>query len=243
VRARLDLLEAHADLVSQRDDCYLDFIMLYTQDGQYDRSVELLGRKRFNIYEGGEGKLTRHHGWLYTLLGRQAHKAGDFGQAKAYYENARVYPANYGEGRHYSAQEGNIHYFRGLLLEELGEAEAAREAYQSAAGQPSQITEMTLFAALALEKLGEGEKARALRRRMAEAGEALLQKAHLPGYFGVGMAAPLPFELDLSRQNRIQANLLILLSDPGRAPEAEAALLDLDPHNDKLSLFRKLELI
>ena len=55
---------------------FLEQAILYTQLGRLEEARELLLSKRFNIYEGGEGKLTRHHGWLYTLLGRAAEKAG-----------------------------------------------------------------------------------------------------------------------------------------------------------------------
>ena len=108
VEERLAFLEAHEALARQRDDCFLDMIVLYMQMGRFERARELLLSKRFNIYEGGEGKLTRMHGWLYTMWGQQACLAGKTQEARKWFETALVYPDNYGEGRHYSAQEGNI---------------------------------------------------------------------------------------------------------------------------------------
>ena len=246
VRARLSLLEAHADHARQRDDCFLDQIILYTQDGQYEKARELLLSKRFNIYEGGEGKLTRHHGWLYTLLGQRAYCAGDFAGALTWLQTALTYPDNYGEGRHYSAQEGNVHYYTGLTYEALGEAEKARAAYQAAVDQPGQVTEMTLFTALALRRLGHGAQANAVLEAMLTEGQRRLDGCHRWGYYGVGMASPLPSELDIVRMNRIEAHLMLLLGHAGLGQPTQpdmAALAALDPANTRVAFFQKLGLV
>ncbi len=245
IRERLDFLEENQELVRRRDDCYLEWIILLTQDGQYERARELLLSKRFNIYEGGEGKLTRHHGWQYTLMGRREHLAGNFDEALHWYQEALVYPKDYGEGRHYSAQESNIYYFTGLLLEDMGDAEGAKKAFETAANQPPQVTELRYFAALAERKLGRPEKAEAILREMIATGDRQLERAHIPGYFGVGMAAPLPYEQDIVRQNSINAYLLKALGSKGLGDEAECRacvekLEALDPTNFKLSFLHTL---
>ena len=246
VKDRLHLLETHSELAKMRDDCFLDEIILYTQDEQYEKARELLLSKRFNIYEGGEGKLTRHHGWLYTLMGQKALEAGDTEKALEWLKTGLVYPANYGEGRHYSAQEGNVYYYTGLCYEAMGDADKAKEAYQEAAGQPSQITEMTFFTALAEAKLGREEDARKTFRSMVEEGEKRQASSHRWGYFGVGMAAPLPSELDIKRMNLIDAHLLMLLGKAGLGQDYQSdldALKVYDPYNSKLDFFRKLGLV
>lgn len=246
VKERLVLLEKHQDLTRERDDCFLDEIILYTQDGQYERARDLLLSKRFNIYEGGEGKLTRHHGWLYTLLAHEALRRGRPEEALSHLAAALVYPENYGEGRHYSAQEGQIYYYTGIACEALGQVERAREAYLAAAGQSGQITEMIYFTGLALQKLGKDVQARAAFESMVEEGQARLKASHRWGYFGVGMAAPLPFELDIKRANQIDAYILLSLGRAGlRQPYAQElqALRALDPYNAKLSFFERLGLV
>ena len=246
VKDRLHLLETHSELAKMRDDCFLDEIILYTQDEQYEKARELLLSKRFNIYEGGEGKLTRHHGWLYTLMGQKALEAGDAEKALEWLKTGLIYPANYGEGRHYSAQEGNVYYYTGLCHEAMGDAAKAKEAYQEAAGQPSQITEMTFFTALAEAKLGREEDARKTFRSMVEEGEKRQASSHRWGYFGVGMAAPLPSELDIKRMNLIDAHLLMLLGKAGLGQDYQSdldALKVYDPYNRKLDFFRKLGLV
>ena len=242
---RLAYLEAHRAQVMQRDDCALDMVVLYVQLGRFDEARSLLLSRRFNIYEGGEGKLTRLHGWLYTLLGRKAALAGDGAQALDWYKTALVFPANYGEGRHYSAQEGNIHYYTGLLLEAQGDMDGAKAEWETAAAQPSHISEISYFAAASLEKLGRADEAKALYARMLAHSDRCLENADLHGYFGVGMPSPLPFELNIRRQNSIPALLIRALACKGLGDAAESqkaldALCALDAEGTPLAFFKML---
>ena len=127
----------------------------------------------------------------------------------------------------------------------MGDTEAAKKAFETAAAQPAQVTEQRFFAALAEKKLGRPERAEAILREMVEAGDRQLEKAHLPGYFGVGMAAPLPYEQDIVRQNSINAYLLRALGCKGLGDEEACRacvekLEALDPTNFKLSFLRTL---
>ncbi len=246
VKERLALLEAHPALCRKRDDCFLDQIILYTQDGQLEKSRELLLSKRFNIYEGGEGKLTRHHCWLYTQLAWQALQKGNPEKALEWLQTALIYPKNYGEGRHYSAQEGNVFYYTGLAYQALGNDVEAAKAFEMAAHQPDQVTEMLFFTARALEKLGRQEEANTVYQRMLSAGEKQLAACHRFGYFGVGMASPLPSELDIRRMNSIEAYILMALGRTGLQQSAASelqALMQLDPYNVKIDHFKKLGLL
>ena len=245
---RLAFLESHQALAMQRDDCALDMIILCVQLGQYDRARALLASRRFNIYEGGEGKLTRLHGWLYTLLGCKAMREQDAAQALGWFREALVFPANYGEGRHYSAQEGQIHYYTGLLLEAQGDSEGARAEWLEAANQPSHISEISFFAGKSLEKLGRQEKARSLYRAMLADAETRLANRKKYGYFGVGMPSTLPFESDIERQNSIPALLIKALAERGLGDDAACAqtvsqLLALDAEGQPFTFFRTLGIL
>lgn len=243
VAERVKLLEEHIDLTSQRDDCYLEYIILLTMQGEFDRAKELLGKKRFNIYEGGEGKLTRHHGWLWVLMGLRAEAEGDTKAALDYYKNALIYPTNYGEGRHYSAQEANIYYFTGLLEKKLGDEKAAVEAFTAGANQPPQESEMTIFAALCMKALGDDARASKVLSGMVESGEKLYRNADLRGYFGVGSPVPAPYEQNCERLHKIDALLLTALGkhglgDADGAKKALDELVTLEPENMKLCFMR-----
>lgn len=248
IEERLAFLERHQALVLQRDDCALDMIILYVQIGKYDRARELLMSRRFNIYEGGEGKLTRLHGWLYTLLGSKAMQEKDASQALQWFREALVFPANYGEGRHYSAQEGQIHYYAGLLLEAQGDSEGAKSEWLAAANQPSHISEISFFAGKSLEKLGRVDEARALYSAMIADAEKRLATKELYGYFGVGMPSPLPFEVNIERQNSIPALLIKALGEKGLGNDAAcmqtvSQLLALDAEGQPFTFYRTLGIL
>ena len=192
--------------------------------------------------------MTRMHGWLYTLWGRKAQLEGDLNAALKSFETALVYPENYGEGRHYSAQEANTYYYMGLLFSQLNQETQAHDAWLQAANQPSQITEITYFAALSLQALGQQSRAIALFQEMIDAGEQLRANARRYGYFGVGMPTPLPFELDVAPLNLAEAHLLIALGQKGLGNDAASrqaveSLTALDPWNCKLCFFRQLGIL
>lgn len=165
-----------------------------------------------------------------------------------WYQEALVFPANYGEGRHYSAQEGNIHYYTGLLMEAQGDAEGAKAQWEAAANQPSHISEISYFAGKALEKLGRAQEAEVLYLRMLENAENRLANADLYGYFGVGMPSPLPYESDIVRQNTIPALLVKALAEKGLGREEQsratlAQLMELDAEGTPLAFFRMLHIL
>ena len=169
-------------------------------------------------------------------------------QALQWFQEALVFPANYGEGRHYSAQEGQIHYYTGLLLASQGDADGARAEWLAAAGQPSHISEISYFAAKSLEKLGRSEEARALYTAMLQNAEQRLANKSLYGYFGVGMPAPLPYESDIERQNSIPALLIKALAEKGLGRAEDCArtvadLLALDPEGQPFTFFRTLGIL
>ena len=248
VLERIEFLQQHEALVKERDDCYLDYIILLAQAGQFERARELLLGKHFNIYEGGEGKLTRHHGWQYTLMGYAMYAKGRLEEAIRWYNEALVYPDSYGEGRHYSAQEGNIYYCLGLALDAGDRKQEAEEAYAKAANQPDQVTAISYFAALSHAWLGNVKKANGMFESMLKTADTMEKNAHIHGYFGVGMAFPLPFELNIRKNNLATAYLLRALGAKGLKNNAESelavtALREIDPYNTVLDHFTKLNIL
>ena len=54
---RLAFLDKHAQLVSGREDIYLEKITLYNQLGEYEKATKLIEAFTFHPWEGGEGKV------------------------------------------------------------------------------------------------------------------------------------------------------------------------------------------
>lgn len=223
---RLALYEKYDHLVQERDDCYLDRLMLMTQLGQYEQAVKMARNHRFHIYEGGEGQLTRYHAWLHTLYAWACIRQNDLAQAEQLLKQALVLLPGYGEGKSYFAQENHVYYTLGHLYERQGRHEEMENAYATAAVDKSSMSEINLFRALALRKLKSYTQAQQVLQQMTGRAEQMIEQLDQWPYFGVGSPTPLPFELDIVKTNTINGYMLkgFALLGLGKAKEADEAV-------------------
>lgn len=240
---RLSLYEQDRFLTEKRDDCYLDWITLLCSLGKYEDAMHLIGNRTFHIYEGGEDKLTKQHGWLYVLSGLSHLGRGEYEPAIELFRQASIIPPSYGEAKSWFAQEGHIYYFIGEALRLSGEDKAkSHEAYRTASEPKSAISEISLFRALALQRLEAFSEARNVLEEMIEQGDALLANADRYPYFGVGSVTPTPFNYDIRKTNEIEGGILkaFALLGLGRIQEADKVLASvkaLDPYEFRLHVF------
>lgn len=82
---RLAVYDEYPKLTAMRDDCYLDKLTLECSLGNYKKAIDMAKVKRFHIYEGGEGKLTKQHAWMHVLYGNELAKSGKTDEAKKIY--------------------------------------------------------------------------------------------------------------------------------------------------------------
>ena len=244
VKERLALFHKYIKLTKERDDCFLEMAVLQTQIGEYAIAEEMLKSRKFNIYEGGEGKLTKLHGWLHVLIGREYLQNGDVSRALEEFRKAFEYPENYGEGKSYMAQEAHIEYYTGLAYEKSGESKNARENFEKASRRNDQISEVSYFEGMAFSKLGKKSEADAVFLRMVTYGESIIANAKQYGYYGVGMPVPQMFEGDIERTNTINGALLTWLGYKGSGKSTEAGkalglLKQIDPYNFKMDIMQK----
>lgn len=220
---RIGLYEQYFDLMKQRDDCYLDGVMLYTVTGDYHTAVNMLRTRTFHIYEGGEGKLTRQHAWIHVLYGNRMLAEGDKAQAEKMYRDGLVIPKEYGEAKSYFAQESHIYYFLGNLLEQTGRIAEAKEAYRKAGEDKATVSEVSLFRALALRKLSHFSQAEKVLDEMLAEANSILAEPEKYKYFGVGAPTPAPFEYDIRKINLVDGHVLkaYAMLGLGRTSEAE----------------------
>ena len=222
IEERLTVYEKYPALLAQRDDCYLDRLTLISQQGRYAEAIGLARAKRFHIYEGGEGKLTRQHAWMHVLYGLELAKAGRTAEAERAYLNGAHMPRSYGEAKTFFNQEAHIYYCLGLLKEGAD----ARTAFEKAAEYKAAVSEISAFRALALQKLGQAQEARQVVAEMHAAADNLLKNADLRTYYGVGSPSPMPFEYDIVKQNTRTGHTLkaFALFAEGRLTEADEAI-------------------
>lgn len=222
IEERLKVYEQYPELLKERDDCYLDRLTLISQTGDYERAIALAAAKRFHIYEGGEGKLTKQHAWMYVLYGNRLAEEGKPEEAKEAYRKGTVVPKSYGEAKTFFNQEAHLYYFLGKLYEEQQNAAAAQEAYEQAAVYKAAVSEISLFRALALKKLGKEDEAQAVLDEMIRSGENSVVNKDLRTYYGVGSPSPMPFENDIEKQNLKNGNILLAFAFLGKGRTEEA---------------------
>lgn len=241
-KERLAVYEQYADLLEKRDDCYLDKIFLTTQIGRYKEAIDMAAVKRFHIYEGGEGKLTKLHAWMHVLYGCVLLDAGDVAEATAVLENGVNMPKSYGEAKTFFNQEAHIYYNIGIIAEQSGDMDAARLAFEKAAEYKSAVSPISLWRALALFKLGDRTEAELVLDEMLAVAENKLINRDLRTYYGVGSPSPMPFEYDIVKQNTCEGSILraFALLGYGKLAEAEETLAEvrvLDPYHFDLFIF------
>ena len=243
---RLAVYETYADLLAQRDDCYLDKVFLTVQTGRYKDAIDMAAAKRFHIYEGGEGKLTKLHAWMHVLYGAELLDAGKREDALAVLENGVNMPKSYGEAKTFFNQEAHIYYNIGLILEQKGDGDMARAAYEKAAEYKAACSPISLWRALALFKLGDEVEANRVLDEMISVADNKLANCDLRTYYGVGSPSPMPFEYDIIKQNTCEGSILKAfgLLGYGKLDEAEKtveAVRVRDPYHFDLFVFDRVK--
>ena len=218
---RLEMYEKYNDLMMKRDDCYLDKITLKCLVGKYEEAINMAKNRRFHIYEGGEGKLTKQHAWMHVLYGNELAANGDYAKAEEIYKNGINMPKSYGEAKTFFNQEAHIFYYLGQLLEKQGKD--ATECYKEAAIYKAAVSEISLFRALALRKLNKFDEARKVLEEMLVTAENSITNCDRRTYYGVGSPSPLPFEDDIIKNNLLSGYTLkaYALLGLGKFNEAE----------------------
>lgn len=220
-RTRLDVYDKYHDLMLLRDDCYLDKLTLKCMVGEYKEAIDMAKKRRFHIYEGGEGKLTKQHAWMHVLYGNQLAKEGKIDEAEAAYKAGVDMPKSYGEAKTFFNQEAHIFYYLGLLNEKQGKDATAY--YEEAAIYKAAVSEISLFRALACRKLMNFKEARHILDEMIEVADGFIKDCDRRTYYGVGSPSPMPFEDDIVKNNLMSGYTLkaYALLGLGRFNEAD----------------------
>jgi tetratricopeptide (TPR) repeat protein len=217
VAKRLDLLARHHDAVTGRDDALTREIMLLTVAGQADRALELLRGRHFRNWEGSS---QIHNVYVDACLahGHQLLTEKKPQHALSAFQAAREYPENLEVGRaRRSPRTAQIEYLVGTAHEALGDATAAKAAFEKAAGgKAGGSSEADYFHALALTKLGRPEEAKRVFERLVKTGEEQLTRGEAADYFAKFG------ERQSDRVRQANAHHLIALGKSGLGEQANA---------------------
>lgn len=241
IEKRLAVYEQYPELLKERDDCYLDKITLLSMQGRYEEAIKMAAVKHFHIYEGGEGKLTKMHALMHVLYGNELANSGEREKAEQIYKNGINMPRSYGEAKTFFNKEAHIYYY----LSKLYEGERKKAALEKAAEYKAAVSEISLFRALALKELGRKDEAQSVLSEMLSVAQNLIDNKDLRTYYGVGSPSPMPFELDIEKQNLLSGYTLKAFALYGMEQYSEAKVCitkaaALDPNDFSVYTFKTI---
>ncbi|MCB0752836.1 MAG: DUF5107 domain-containing protein, partial [Ignavibacteriae bacterium] len=254
---RLSFLEKHLDLVNFRDDLYLERITLLNFNGKFEEALELLLKRKFHPWEGGEGKVTGQYIFSLTEMAKQEIKEKNAAKAIELLERAKIFPHNLGEGKLAGAKEIDINYWLGCANEIINNNDKAIEYWKMASEgdyEPSiamyyndQKPDNIFYQGLALRKLGEIEKADHLFKTLCDYGNKHINDHVEIDYFAVSLPNLQIWEEDLNNINRLHCEYLIALGYLGQGKEEATKLfhdiLNVDMYNLGAHIHQQFELV
>lgn len=230
---RLADYEAHAELLEERDDLYIEYITLVNLTGDHERAYDCIMRHKFHPWEGGEGKITTQYTLALLAMAREALGEKNYVKAEGLLRKAFVYPENLGEGKLEGTKDNHLYYHLGLALEGQGRDAEAGECFANAAlgtDEPAgamyyndQPADMILYQGLAYLKLGRVREARARFYRLIDYGERHLEDQVKIQYFAVSLPEFLIFDEDYTLRNRAHCYYLMALGNIGLGDAEKAA--------------------
>lgn len=209
---RLRELQSRPQLVRLRDDLSVELAALLNQLGRHAEARELMGSRKFQPWEGGEGLALGQHVRTRLALGREALGSGDVSAALEHFRSALESPENLGEARHLLANDSDVRYWLGCALEAAGDRDGARSEWRRAATFSGDFkdmsvrtfSELTRYSALAWEKLGQPARARRMFRALLAHARDLRKSPARVDYFATSLPTMLLFDDDLKvRQDNI----------------------------------------
>jgi len=239
---RLTELRKRLDLIARRDDLTIEFCHLLNSVGLLEEAAEILEKRRFQPWEGGEGQALGVWARTQMALGRRAMAKGSPGEAKRNLEKALNPPENLSEARHLLANASDVWLALGDAHAALYEMEQAQAFWTMAADFKGDFQEMsvrlfselTYFQALAQERLG-----RDARQTLAALDRYADELAKTPAkidYFATSLPTMLLFDDDLQRRQENSARFLRAQAAAGlgQLDKAKALLdevLQIDPNH------------
>ena len=131
---RWQAISSHLELVEQRDDLTLECADLLTRLGQPERARQMLAQRRFQPWEGGEGRVVKAWEDVHVELAAECFDEHPEGSV-AFLQAALDLPPSLAEERHPLANHADLHLALGDALAAAGRnVESARGV--DARGQP-----------------------------------------------------------------------------------------------------------
>jgi tetratricopeptide (TPR) repeat protein len=232
---RLAFLDAHMELVEERDDLFVERIALYNQLGSYEKARELCASRKFHPWEGGEGKITFQYLYCRLQLAKRAIESQDFNRALQYLKETDEYPHNLGEGKLSTVNENDVDYYKGVCYRGLNDETNAMKWFTKATkghNEPKQAfyyndenPDKIYYQGLAWRALGNEVKAEERFLTLITHGEKHLNDDCKIDYFAVSLPDLAIWEEDLNKRNHIHCYNVMALGWSGLGEKDRAGHL------------------
>jgi tetratricopeptide (TPR) repeat protein len=246
--SRIDELERFRHLVDMRDDLSLELCSLYNQTNRPTKAREILDKRVFQPWEGGEGQALRQHVVSCLKLGKKFLKLGEPSVALTWFDSALAAPDNIGEASHPLANRSEIYYWIGVAYEASGKRLEAEKNWSAAASFTGDFQQMevkaysehTYYQALSLKKLDRENEAKTLLNDMLVYSKDLAKSEAKIDYFATSLPTMLLFEDDITNTQQQTAKLISAyaycgLEDYSTAAELLDEILTANPANELAS--------
>ena len=231
-KQRLDFLKKYPELVEERDDLCIERITLYNQIGEYKIAYDLINKRQFHPWEGGEGKVIAQYLICRLELAKLAFKDKNYKEALRLMKETDKYPHNLGEGKLATVEENDVHYFTGCAYEGLGDMENAKKYFTMASKGSDELViaffyndqqpDKMFYRGLSCRKLGDEAKARKYFNKLIQYGEKHIFDKVKIDYFAVSLPDLLIWEDDLDERNYVHCNLVMGLGNLGLGNKEKA---------------------
>ncbi|MDP4240459.1 MAG: DUF5107 domain-containing protein [Bacteroidota bacterium] len=254
-KERLAFLKNHLELVNSRDDLSIEYITLHNQLEQFEQAKELIDKRIFHPWEGGEGKITGQYVFCRVELAKRAIKEKRYSDAIALLQETESYPHNLGEGKLPNTEENDIYYYKGLAYEGLGELGKATILFEKATigssepqiaffyndSQPDKI----FYQGLAKRALGYEKESEICFKNLIRHGEEHVNDNCRIDYFAVSLPDLAIWDENLNIRNRIHCNYVMGLGMLGLGDKKAASgffseVLALDINHQGAQIHQKM---
>ncbi len=222
---RLAFLEQYPQALEYRDDLYLEVVTLYNAVGNHELALDLMMKRRFHPWEGGEGKATGEYVAAHTEIAKKALIECDYANALVHLNAMDEYPHNLGEGKLYGVRENDTEYWKGIAYQGLNDDSNAVQCWQRASigiTEPSaamfyndQQPDKIFYQGLALVKLGKFDEAHSRFNTLKDYGERHISDNVTADYFAVSLPDFLIWDDDMQKRNTLHCMYLIGLGNLG----------------------------
>lgn len=229
---RIQVMESHPELTSDRDDLYLRYITLLNCTGRYEEALDSLSSHQFHPWEGGEGKVSTQYRYALIQMALEKLAQRKPEEALSLLEATITYPENLGEGKLPNVPDNQAHYYMGLAYRMMGNKEKADYFFELAttgSQEPGSVlyyndqpSDFIFYQGLANRELGREDAARKAFHQLIIYGEKhLFDKAEYD-FFAVSLPEIEVFQDDIQLRNTQYCNYLRALGAIGLGDKDKA---------------------